>query len=105
MQDHKKSMLNLIADLVEKHDLEKDKNLHRKKEVWIKIHKEFCRLTRTKITIDQVRKKWSNHLFQMRKCSKEQEHVPLETVLIRSPDPEEMFMDFKIENEDKDALA
>ena len=63
MTDTHKRHLDIIAELVEKHDLEKDNNAVRRSQCWIAIHLDFVRQTGyTQISKKQVQKKWSNYI-------------------------------------------
>ena len=63
-ETHKKH-LDIIAELVEKHDLEKDNNPMRRSQCWKAIHQDFVSQTGyNHITNKQMQKKWSNYLQQ-----------------------------------------
>ena len=66
-QDSHSSQLDLIAELIEKHQLKADKSCHKKNEVWSQIHEDYVDESGSTKTKDQIKKMWNNHMTQLRK--------------------------------------
>ena len=70
------SMIEVIAELVEKYELDKHTNAYRRKEIWELIHKDFVAQTGADhLQIFQVQKKWQNFMAEIKRNPNNEQNI------------------------------
>jgi len=70
------SMIEVIAELVEKYELDKHTNAYRRKEIWELIHKDFVEQTGADhLQIFQVQKKWQNFMAEIKRNPNNEQNI------------------------------
>lgn len=69
-------MIEVIAELVEKYELDKHTNAYRRKEIWELIHKDFVEQTGADhLQIFQVQKKWQNFMAEIKRNPNNEQNI------------------------------